>query len=67
MSGWSGYLFGASIFLGAAIMMLSGQVAGWWSVVSIVIMLAGASTFLIRSAVEYRRSRGMAHAPQNTE
>ena len=58
MTAWSRYLFGASIFFGAGVMMLGGRVSEWWTVFSIAIMFLAAGVFLIRSAVEFRRTRG---------
>lgn len=64
MNDWSRYLFGASIFIGVGVMMLAGQLSEWWKIFSLLVMFVSAAVFLIRSIVEYRRTRSASEASE---
>ncbi|WP_026820273.1 hypothetical protein [Arthrobacter castelli] len=57
MTVWSRYLFGASIIMGIAGIVLAVRLPEWWGPVSILIMVMAASAFLICSVLDYRRRR----------
>ncbi|MFJ6001276.1 hypothetical protein [Arthrobacter sp. NPDC092385] len=65
MTEWSRYLLGASIVFGVGTTMLAEQVPEWCGPVSILVMVLGASAFLVSSALEYRRGRVMVNTSEH--
>lgn len=57
MNEWSRLLFGAVIFFGAGMTVLTGELSEWWTIVSLTIMFVTAGVFLVSSVVEYHRTR----------
>ncbi len=52
MTGWSRYLFGASIVFGVGAILLAEQLPEWWGPVSLLVMVLAASAVLISSVLE---------------